>query len=167
MNTLSVEQQIAALRPTLGFAARFHLWLLAGAGIAVAGAIVFWHPVPLMIAAFLAIVGFSEQRAGPNIVAAIRAFDSGTPGQGSVTVSITCWDTDNHYHATVSAPGHPDWQYEFMPQGWKPEAQSYPARIWRSGGGGPPLLAVVDGGVLIPRNDPRQVDGGGENRTAA
>jgi hypothetical protein len=157
MTTLSVERQIAALRPAIGFAAHMHKWFLVGAALGVISAIVFWHPVPLMIAAFLAIVGFSEQRAGPNIVAAISAYDSGTPTPGEVTVTITCWDTDNHYHATLHEQGHPDWEYEFVPQGWQPAARSYPADIWRRGSKEQPVLAVVEEGIMIPRYDPKSV----------
>ena len=157
MATLSVEQQIATLRPTVGFAAHMHKWLLAGAAIGVIAAVVFWHPVPLMIAAFLGVIGFSEQRAGPNIVSAIAAYDSGSPTNGEISIAITCWDTDNHYHATVREQGHPDWEYEFVPQGWQPVSRSYPAQIWRVGSQNQPVLAVVEEGILIPRYDPTQV----------
>jgi len=134
-----------------------HKWLIGSAAIGLIAALVFWHPVPLMIAAFLAIVGFSEQRAGPNIVAAITAYDSATPTYGDVSVAITSWDTDDHYHATVREQGHSDWEYEFVPQGWRPTARSYAAKIWRQGTEGMPILAVVDVGILIPRYEPKQV----------
>lgn len=141
-----------------------HKWLIAGAAIGLIAALVFWHPVPLMIAAFLAIVGFSEQRAGPNIVAAITAYDSAAPAYGDVSVAITSWDTDNHYHATVRERGHSDWEYEFVPQGWRPTTRSYSAKIWRQGAEGVPILAVVDVGILIPRYEPKQV--GKDGRTS-
>jgi hypothetical protein len=111
-----------------------------------------------MIAAFLGIVGLSEQRAGPNIVSAIVAYDSGTATNGEVSVAITSWDTDNTYHATVREAFHSDWEYEFIPQGWQPASRSYPARIWRNGFEGRPVLAVVEEGILIPRYDPKSVD---------
>jgi len=157
MTARSVEQQIAVLRPTVGFAARMHTWLLVGAAVGVIMAVVFWHPVPLMVAAFLGIVGFSERRAGPNIVSAVVAYDSGTWAAGEVSVTITSWDTDNHYHATVREPGHPDWEYEFVPQGWQPVSGTLPARIWREGSEGRPVLAAVEEGILVPRYDPKQV----------
>ena len=159
MRTLPVQEQIAALRPSvaIGFAAHMHHWFLAGAAISVITAVVFWHPIPLMIAAFLGIVGFSEQRAGPNIVAAIAAYDSGIPTFGEVSIAITCWDTDNHYHATVRERGQPDWEYEFIPQGWQPSSCNYPAQIWRVGAKGQPILTAVEDGILIPRYDPKQV----------
>ncbi|MCP5279042.1 MAG: hypothetical protein H6935_11865 [Thiobacillus sp.] len=157
MTSLSVERQIAVLRPTLGYAAHMHTGFLVAAAVGLIAALVFWHPVPLMLAAFLAVVGFSEQRAGPNIVAAISAYDAGTPTHGEVFVTITCWDTDNHYHATVSEPGHSNWLFEFVPQGWQPASQLYPARIWRCGESGSPTLVVVEEGILIPRYDPKPV----------
>lgn len=163
MATASIEQQIAALRPTVGFAAQMHKWFLLGATVGVVAAIIFWHPVPLMISFFLAAIGFSEQRAGPNIVAAIHAYDSDTPTLGEVSVSITCWSDDNHYHATVHEQGHPDWKYEFVPQCWQPVSRTYPAKIWRSEDRKQPVLAVVEDGVLIPRYDPKPVEIAGEN----
>jgi hypothetical protein len=158
MTTPSVEQQIAALRPTIGFAAHMQKWFLGSAALGIIAAIIFWHPVPLMIATFLAIVGFSEQQAGPHIVAAIAAYDSDTPTDGTVSIVITCWDTDNHYQATVREPGHPDWEYEFVPQGWQPLTRNYPAKIWRTSSNGQPVLAMVEEGILIPRYDPKPVD---------
>ena len=131
-----------------------HKWFLVGAAFGVIAAIIFWHPIPLMVSVFLAIVGFSEQRAGPNIVAALCAYDCDTPTHGEISVAITCWDTDNHYHATVHENGHADWKYEFVPQGWQPTARSYPAKIWRTGSKGQPILAVVEEGIMIPRYDP-------------
>ncbi len=151
---ISVEQQVAMLRPTVGFAAHLHRWLLAGAALGVVSSIVFWHPVPLMFAAFLALVGFFERKAGPNIVAAISAYDDATPTRGEVAVTISCWDTDNHYHALLREPDHPDWEYDFVPQGWQPIARIYPARIWRASSNGQPVLAVVEDGLLIPRGPP-------------
>ena len=162
-----VERQIAALRPTLRFAENMHRWSLLGAAMGVVAAVVFWHPVPLMVSAFLAIVGYSEQRAGPNVVAAIRAYDLGTPTHGEVSVSISCWDTDDHYHATVREQGHPDWEYEFVPQRWQPVAGRYPAKVWRSGNNQRPVLAAVEDGILIPRYDPKPVEMRGANKTDA
>ncbi len=126
--------------------------------MAIVAAIAFWHPVPLMLAAFLAIVGFSEQQAGPNMVKALHAYDFGTPARADVAIAITCRDTDNHYRATVREHGHSDWEYEFIPQGWQPGARNYPANLWRNAAAGVPLLAVVDDGILIPRREPVKVD---------
>ena len=159
MSGLSVEQQIAMLRRsvTSGLAAHIHHWLMAGAAVGVIAAIALWHPVPLMIAIFLGIVGFAEQRAGPNIVRAISAYDRETPTRGEVSVAVTSGDSDDHYHATVREHGRSDWRYEFIPQGWRPSARTYPARIWRASADGRPVLAVVDDGVVIPRGDPQRV----------
>jgi hypothetical protein len=155
MHPISVEDQILRLRSTIPFAPHMHKWFLAGAVTGVIAAVIFWHPIPLMIAAFLGIVGLSEQRAGPNIVSALFAYDSGTATDGEVSVAITSWDTDNSYHATVHEAGHSDWKYEFIPQGWQPASRSYLAKIWRHTPEGPPILTVVDEGILIPRYDPK------------
>lgn len=139
------------------YVAHFHNWLLLIAAFGIIVAIIFWHPVPLMFALFFGLIGFSERKTGPNIVAAISAYDSGTPMDGEVTVSIRCWDTDTYYYALVREPNQPDWKYEFVPQGWKPDVQTYPAKIWRAVSGGPPVLAVVQSGILIPRDQPKVV----------
>lgn len=110
-----------------------------------------------MIAFFLGFVGFLEQRAGPNMLSAVLAYDCGNPTEGTVTVEITSWSDSDTYHATVSEIGHSDWKYQFIPQGWQPACRSYSARIWRSDTEGKPLLAVVDEGILIPRYDPALV----------
>jgi len=157
MSTSSVETQIARLRPAVIFAPHMHKWFLAGAAIGFLAAIVFWHPWPLMIAFFLGVVGFSEQRAGPNILSAILAYDCDDPTVGTVSVEITSWSDSETYHATVSEIGHSDWKYQFIPQGWQPANRSYSARIWRCGTEGRPLLAVVEEGILIPRYDPELV----------
>lgn len=158
MQALSIEEQISRLRATMTFAPHMHKWFLAGAATGVIAAVVFWHPVPLMIAAFLGIVGLSEQRAGPNIVSAILAYDSDTATNGQVSVEITTWDTDNTYHATVSEAGQFDWKFEFIPQGWQPASRSYRARVWRTDSDGRPVLVVVEEGILIPRYDPKPID---------
>jgi hypothetical protein len=160
MKTLSVEQHIANLRPVVrsGFAPYFHYGLLAGAAGLVILSIFLWHPVPLMIAIFLGIVGIFERRAGPNIADAIEAYDTNSPTFGEVSITISRWDTDKHYHAVVREHGQPDWEYEFVPQGWEPVVGSYAARIWRADIDGPPVLTAIESGILIPRGNPTNPD---------
>lgn len=158
MNTnRSPEQQVASLRPTLAIAARFHWWLLGGAAAGVMAAVALWHPVPLMIGLFLGLVGLGSQRAGPNIVAALSAWDSGTPSQGEVSIGIRCWDMDDHFYATLHEAGQQTWHYEFIPQRWRPVEGLYPARIWRSAETGMPVLATTAQGLMIPRDEPEPV----------
>jgi hypothetical protein len=157
MRARTPEKQIAILRATIPYAPHLHKWFLVGAAAGAIASIFFWHPVPLMIATFLGIVGLSEHRAGPNIVSAIAAYDSGIATNGEVFVAIKTWETDNTYFAIVSEVGCPDWKYEFIPQGWQPSCRNYPARIWRTNIEGRPVLVVVKEGVLIPRYDPKLV----------
>ena len=139
------------------FAPHMHKWFLAGAAIGLLAAVALWHPWPLMIAFFLGSLGLSEQRAGPNILSAILAYDCGNPTEGTISVDITSWSDSDTYQATVSEIGHSDWKYQFIPQGWQPASRSYSARIWRSDTEDRPLLAVVEEGILIPRYDPELV----------
>lgn len=159
MRSQTLDQQINNLRPavTSGIAATFRYWLIGGAVVLAIVAAVWWNPIPLMIALFLGIVGIAEKQAGPNIVTAIKAYDQLEPTHGLATIWITCWDTDNHYHARLQEAGQPVWEYEFIPQGWQPGEGTYPVRIWRSGASGSkPVLAATAEGIMIPRYMPKQ-----------
>lgn len=158
MKKLTVESQIAILRAATKYsvARNLHHWMLGGAAALALFSAVIWHPIPLMIALFIGIVGASERRAVPNIQSAIRAYDTASASFGEVLISLTCWDTDAHYHAVVREHGRPDWAYEFMPQGWLPVAGAHAARIWRLDGCDAPALAATDNGILIPRYDPKK-----------
>ncbi|WP_372680015.1 hypothetical protein [Desulfosarcina sp.] len=156
MKISTVQQQIDNLRPLVktGLALNFHNWLVACAVLLVILSVFLWNPIPLMMAIFLGVVGMAERSAGPNMAAAIKAYDTIKATSGKVTIGISCWDTDNHYHARVQENGQPDWEYEFIPQGWEPAAGCFAARIWRSDDSGPPVLTIVEGGILIPRYNP-------------
>lgn len=157
MKTLSVEQQIDCLRPTIGFAGQMQKWFLLGAALGVIASLLFWNPIPLMFSVFLVVVGVSEKRAGPNIVAAISAYDSESPSLGNASITITCWDMDSHYHVKLHQEGHPDWTYEFIPQGWQPAAGIYAAKVWRTDLENKPVLSVVEEGIMVPRHDPKAI----------
>lgn len=103
------------------------------------------------------IVGIAEHQAGPNIVTAITSYDQLVPTPGQATIWITCWDTDNHYHVCLQEAGQPDWEYEFIPQGWQPVEGGCAVHSWRNGAGGTaPVLAATDKDVMIPRDQPKQ-----------
>lgn len=156
MKTFTVEQQIDNLRPLAktSLALNFHNWLVASAVLLVILSVILWNPIPLMIAIFLGVVGISERSAGPNIAAAIKADDTIKATSDEVTITISCWDTDNHYHARVQENGQPAWEYEFVPQGWEPAVGCFAARIWRADTSGPPAITIVEGGILIPGHNP-------------
>lgn len=159
MRSQVLDQQIDNLRPTAtsGIAGSFAYGLIGSAVVLSILAAVLWNPVPLMIALFLGVVGLAERRAGPNIAAAVKAYDLLEPTHGQATIWITCWDTDNHYHTCLQETGEPDWEYEFIPQGWQPGEGTYPVRIWRSSGSGSkPVLAATTDGIMIPRDVPKQ-----------
>lgn len=154
---LSIEGQVDLLRPAVlsGFAAHMHLWLLGGALIGFMAAWILWHPVPLMFALFFGLVGLSERHGGANIVAAIKAYDFDESTPGAASISVGTWDSSNTYHVTVRTSDHVDWVYEFIPQGWQPaDCVDVPAKIWQDKASGAPLLATVEGGIMIPRYPP-------------
>ena len=157
MKTVPIEKQIELLRPAVksGMASSMSYWMIGVAVALIILAAILWHPVPLMIAFFFGIVGFAERQSGPNIIAAIKAYDPAEPADGTARVWITCWDTDDNYHALLHENGQPDWEFEFIPQGWKPVEKLYEVRIWRECGTKcPPVLAVTDEGIMIPRRKP-------------
>lgn len=153
VTNLTVEQQIDLLRPgvRIGLARRLHVWMMALAAVLGLVGLVVWNPIPIMIGAFLGIVGFAERRAGPNLDAAVRAFDEDAPTRGHASITIVSGDLDDHYHVLLREESRPDSEYEFIPQGWRPVAGSYGAQIWRDRVTGVPVLATVEHGVLIPR----------------
>ena len=156
MAPTSVDRQIAQLRPLVGFAPDLQKWLLGTAAAAGLAALLLWHPWPLMIGAFLGLVGLSEGRTGTNIVLAVLAYDSGTATQGEVSISIDSSDAVSRYFVTVREQGHPDWEYTFIPLKWVPVSGTFPARIWRADDSKQPVLTAVEQGILIPRSDPKQ-----------
>lgn len=134
-----------------------HIWLIGIAIIlAILGATT-GSPIPWVCAAFFAMVGVSERRAAPNLLNALAAYDTRAPSMGEVSITITSWDSDNHYHVLVQEQGQSDWEYEFIPQRWAPAGGRLAARIWRLEGNGPPALAIVEDGILVPRYDPKCV----------
>jgi hypothetical protein len=145
MNPLTPEAQLALLRTATrsGIGRHLHHWMVAMALMLALLSLILWHPVPLMIAIFLGIIGLVEHRAVPNILNALHAYDNTQPDTGSVRITITRWDTDDHYHAIVRQAGQPDWAYDFIPQGWQPVAGSQPAQIWRLDNDGPPALTFM------------------------
>jgi len=160
MKHLTPEAQMTLLRTTAraGIGRHLHHWLVGMAVMLALLSLWLWHPVPLMIAVFLGIIGLVERRAVPNILNAVRAYDSTKPGTGTVRITITRWDSDDHYHAIVREAGQSDWAYDFVPQGWQPDEGTHSAQIWRLDSGGSPALSAVSAGMLIPRNAPQQLE---------
>jgi hypothetical protein len=159
MKILSPEAQLSMLRTATEnrIARKLHHWMIGSAIVLLIVSAMLWHPVPLMIAAFLGVIGVAEQHAIPNILNALHAYDSVAPASGSVKLTITRWDSDDHYHAIVRQDGQAEWAYDFIPQGWSPVAGTHQARVWRLDKDAPPVLSVVDDGILIPRNKPQKL----------
>ena len=157
MKPLSIDSQVALLKVAAKTRVGRNLqhWMQGSAvALALLSALI-WNPIPLMLALFLGIVGIAERRAVPNILNALRAYETGVAAPGEVSISTICWDTDTHYHALVREPGRPDWTYEFIPQGWQPETGTHAARIWRLPGREAPVLVATEDGILIPRALPQ------------
>ena len=127
MKPLSIDSQVALLKVAAKTRVGRNLqhWMQGSAvALALLSALI-WNPIPLMLALFLGIVGIAERRAVPNILNALRAYETGVAAPGEISISTICWDTDTHYHALVREPGRPDWTYEFIPQGWQPDTARF------------------------------------------
>lgn len=156
MNQCSIEQQIERLKPAVvsGLARHLHHGLLVLSAILAFLSIILWSPIPLMAAAFFALVGFAETQAGPNIEEAIRAYDSSQPTLGDVEIFVDSSGDGLRYVVKVCAGELNIWQYEFVPQDWSPKPGTFPAKIWRHEPSRRPILCIAQGGLLIPRNKP-------------
>jgi hypothetical protein len=156
MNQCSLEQQIERLRPAVvsGLARHLHHGLLVLSAILAFLSMILWSPIPLMAAAFFALVGFAETQAGPNIEEAIRAYDSSQPTLGDVEIFVDSSGDGLRYVVNVCADELNFWQYEFIPQGWSPKPGAFSARIWKHEPSRRPVLCIAQGGLLIPRNKP-------------
>ena len=156
LRDLSVEEQIARFRRGLanGIIARFHYWLLAIAVLCAIAALLIRHPLPLLFTVFFCVVALSDRGAGRNIAAAVTAYDMGTPTPCEVVIELREWSDVVTCHAKIMQGEAVAWIFKFVPQGWRPLAGRYAGRVWSQDSRGAPLLATIDGGVLIPRRDP-------------
>jgi hypothetical protein len=156
MNQCTLEQQIERLRPAVvsGLARHLHHGLLVFSALLAFLSIVLWSPIPLMAAAFFALIGFAETQAGPNIEDAIRAYDSSQPTLVEVEIFVDSSGDGLRYVVKVCAGELNFWQYEFVPQGWSPKPGTFPAKIWKHEPSWRPILCIAQGGLLIPRNKP-------------
>jgi hypothetical protein len=106
------------------------------------------------LALLFAIVGLSPSETKTNIEAAIKAYHTGTHTLGKAKIKITNAFGYDQFFAYIEEPGQPGWKFQFTPQHWKPEDGNYSVKIWRPGNRKPPVLAVTDNGILIPRKKP-------------
>jgi len=152
-----VEQQIANLKPSVksGVARQLHVYLVAGAILLVILSIALWHPIPLMLAAFIGLVALGSRESGPLLEAAIQAYETASPVSCEVSISIESNTDSDSYYAIVSRNEGSVWRYEFIPQGWKPVAGTYAAVVWSLPSDPSPNLSAVNEGIMIPRYKPK------------
>lgn len=159
MKKFTVDEQLANLKTAARWpiAQKLNHWMIGTGVVLIIVSALIWNPIPLMIGAFLCIVGTAERRAIPNILNALHACESVQPSSGTAAISISCWSDSNHYEVILREVGQRAWQYEFIPQGWTPTEGTHSARIWRLGRCQAPALAAVEQGILVPRYDPKSV----------
>lgn len=158
LNIMSpVEQQIAKLKPCVksGVARLLHVYLVVGAVLLVVLSIVLWHPIPLMLAVFMGIVGLCSRESGALLVNAIQAYETANHDSCEVSISIDNNSDSDRYYAIVSRNEGSVWRYEFIPQGWKPLAGTYAGVVWGLPSDLSPKLTSINEGILIPRYKPK------------
>ncbi len=152
-----VEQQIAKLKASLAhsYLRRFPDYLLVGAAILVVISVVYWHLLPFMLAVFLGLVALASRETVPLLQAAIQAYETVGPVDCQVTIAVKSDSDNDSYYVVAAHDRESEWRYEFIPQGWKPVAGVYAARMWTLPSDTAPNLIAVKEGVMIPRNKPK------------
>lgn len=148
-----VERQIADLRLVVASATRLRRGVTALAMLSLLGAIVWWHPWPLMAAAFLGFFALVAREAEPRLAAALVAYDGARPSAGEAVIGMMPDRDTPSFRADVHEAGQAVWAFEFIPVRWSPTPGVFTANIWRDTTG-TPVLVTVESGLLVPRYAP-------------
>jgi hypothetical protein len=159
MTFMTPSAQIEMLRKT----ARLHTsgWLtrvLFGLALALAIAgILSWHPMPFMIAFFVALLALASRETTPHIANAAKALESGSKRAASVEVSIPETSDTTRYYAVVRVSDALHWRMEFTVWGWKPREGTFQAEVFHIRGVEWPVLLQMEQGILFPRYTPQRL----------
>jgi len=154
------KEQVARLR-RMGNDALLNLLrtaLVLGAALSALAGYQYNHPAGYMVALFLAVVAFSAIKSAPHIRHAVLATQRGMPSRGTITITVTAWSDTESYQATVTDRLGHVWEFEFIPQEWKPEAGQSVATIYTIPSVAWPVLVSTEQGVLFPRYQPKRIE---------
>lgn len=129
--------------------------LVLGATLSAVAGYHYDHPAGYMVALLLAVVAVSAIKSAPHIRHAVLATQRGMPSRGNLT--ITAWSDTESYQATVTDRLGHVWEFEFIPQGWKPEAGESEATIYTIPSVAWPVLVSTTQGLLFPRYQPKRI----------
>lgn len=132
--------------------------LVLGAALSAVAGYQYNHPAGYMVALFLAVVAFSAIKSAPHIRYAVLATQRGMPSRGTIAITITAWSDTESYQATVTDRLGHAWEFEFIPQGWKPEAGQSEAVIYTIPSIAWPVLVSTTQGLLFPRYQPKRIE---------
>jgi hypothetical protein len=104
------------------------------------------------------LIAFSTHQTGPHILAASEAIHSGTQSVGAVKLEIDSSSDSDKYFATVTCESYCTWRFEFIPLSWKPIEGQTQAALYSLNHLEWPALIEVEGGVMHPLYEPKQVD---------
>ncbi len=155
---MTVAQQLGVLRNSRGGpdirAAQVFTAVLA-LGLLVA-AIITQHPWAIMLFVFFGIVAITGGHTIKHTNNAIDAYESGVKAKCSVVIEQS--DSFNYYYAKVNiADQKYSWEFDFIPDGWKPSEGEYSAESFHLENTEWPALVVVETGILVPRSKPSMI----------
>lgn len=131
--------------------------LVLGATLSAVAGYHYDHPAGYMVALFLAVVAVSAIMSAPHIRHAVLATQRGMPSRGNLTITITAWSDTESYQANVTDRFGHVWEFEFIPQEWKPEAGESEATIYTIPSVAWPVLLSTTQGLLFPRYQPKRI----------
>lgn len=112
-------------------------------------------PPYLMIAAFVGVFIYAAYSRTPHIKNAVRALTEGHKKTGQVRLQAI-YDSDA-FTVTLINTSDSNWQYSFVPTGWKPSEGEFPATIYYLPDVAWPVLVETDQGIMVPRETPKSV----------
>ncbi len=154
------KEQVARLR-RMGNDALLNLLrsaLVLGASLSAVAGYQYNHPAGYMVALFLAMIAVSAIKSAPHIKHAVLATQRGMPSRGTLVITITAWSDSESYQATVTDRLGHIWEFEFIPQEWKPGAGQTEATIYTIPSVTWPVLVSTEQGVLFPRYQPKRIE---------
>jgi len=157
---MTPEQQLLKLQRTDNEALRIlGRSLLTLAAVLLCAAAYHYHEAMFAMAGvFLAVVALSIWKSAPHRRHAVRASRQGIPYSSTLTITVTESSDASAYQATVRDRFGTSWEFEFLPQGWKPAAGQTPAELFSIADIAWPVLIRTEHGILYPRYTPKRLE---------
>ena len=122
--------------------------------ILLAAVILTKHPVLIMLLIFSVVVIVGARSSRQHLRNAAFSIARGTPMDGTAMISIETPLDDDRFYATINGQDNKSWKFEFIPQGWRPQAGTVSVTVYYLKGISWPTLMVGQDGIMIPRYKP-------------